>query len=284
MPKSSSRAASTAVAASASTSSRQPVVNVDQERLLVATAQSGHPWKSPQEFVLSLAMQVPEEVYYFVQVYAFPPFQDRQRFLLSCAASSLQAARPHIGDSYDVATYLLTRVERAKWKAADIVYLSGARQLEAARTALRSQQPYDASEVKLPDVKKEIARQKRGKAKAREALEKKDPKAQSNKRKWTAEDVRRVANAARDASKKYIITEKDKADLARYLADGPKDVAWKDMLSAFVEHRKGAGRHSFSTWSRMLEQEHAFFETQVEELQRTAKRRRIDPGNSKERL
>ncbi|KAG8983395.1 hypothetical protein FRB90_006064, partial [Tulasnella sp. 427] len=235
MPKPSSRAASTAVAVSASTRSRRPVVDVDQERLLVATARSGHPWKSPQEFVLSLAMQVPEKVYYFVQVYAFPPFQDRQQFLLSCAASSLQAARPHIGDSYDVATYLLTKVERAKWKAADI--------------------PYDASEAKLPDVKKEIARQKRGKssmitivprlgaaadhtrAKARkDALEKKDPKAQSNKRKWTAEDVRRVANAARDASKKYIITEQDKTDLARYLADGPKDVAWQDMLFAFVEH------------------------------------------------
>ncbi|KAG9001238.1 hypothetical protein FRB90_011653 [Tulasnella sp. 427] len=253
---------------------------VSSDRLLLATScKQGSTWATPQDFVFQLALKIPAKLHYFVRIYPFSPDRNRQRYLLCCAHASDPLAKQHIGKDYDIATALLNRFEKSGWRAAKILYVQKGPQLEEALERVKSDTtPFDGFKVKLGDVKKEIARQKKAKDDAsNDAFDEQEFKASlKRKRDVSVEEVLHLARAARDATKKYDIGGQDRKELARYLAEAPTGVRWEPLLRTFVDQRPGASRHSYATWKRMLVEEKEWFESEVEFLRRPMiKRRRL---------
>ncbi|KAG9010698.1 hypothetical protein FRB90_007689 [Tulasnella sp. 427] len=154
------------------TTATRKVKPVKADRLLLATAtRPGEIWKSPEDFVFSLALQVPDKLCHFVQVFPFSSHHQQQRFLLCCASHSNKAAKPYIGKRHDIATTLLDRIEKSEWKIAHLLYVEGEGQLSEARLRMKDHLPFEGSNVNLQDVKDELAqREKDNKGKNKSTL------------------------------------------------------------------------------------------------------------------
>lgn len=205
--------------------------------------------------------------------------------MIVCEPSSNTAAKRLIGDYYDVATALLTKIEDSRWNAVGLRYVEkGDELVEAMGKVDGSELPLDGSSVTTAQVKKA----KRNQGKKAVARRSKVPAAPPSrpspspslttsalKRKRDSkesidDDARRLAKMARNAGQKYTVTQEDKMLLVRYLADVPKGVDWNGVLMAFVENKEGAGRWSYPTWARVLREEKEFFQNQVTLLRRSS--------------
>ncbi|KAG8948641.1 hypothetical protein FRC04_009405 [Tulasnella sp. 424] len=226
-------------------------VHPDQLLVIIANA-SGQCWKSARDCTLSLAIQI-------------------------SGTHSDPSAKLVIGTDYDVATALITKVESCEWTTAAVRYVEKGGELEEAMAKLRSADvPFDGSTITADQVTKEKARRQRlAKKKSRvNDQPAQSPQAQPDRKRKRSrqesfeDETRRLAKTARNAGQKYIITDDDKKQLARYLAEIPHGISWEGSLMGFIENREGAGRWSYPTWVSMLRKEKEFFDREVSILRR----------------
>ncbi|KAG8951130.1 hypothetical protein FRC04_006789 [Tulasnella sp. 424] len=147
-----------------------------------------------------------------------------------------------IRTDYDVPTALITKVETSNWTTAVGRPVGKGGELEEAMRKLRSGDiPFDGSTVTADQVTKKKAHRKRLARKSRvTAQQAQHPQTQPNlKRKRNCyesveAEALRLAKTARNAGQKYVVTNDDKKQLARHLAETPRSVSWEGSLASLL--------------------------------------------------
>ncbi|KAG8948673.1 hypothetical protein FRC04_009439 [Tulasnella sp. 424] len=262
-------------ASTPSSLSPSPPKLVSADHLLVATAiRQGQKWNSAQEFARSLAIAVPGCLHNFVQFYTLQPKHDHQRFLLQCADHTNTQAQRDVGEHYDTATALITKVEDVQWGEAAVRYVCKGEEFDEALEKLKSDQvPFDGSTISQAEVRKLKALAKKSAAKStrakllsrtgRTSAAKTSLKRKRGNDESPEEEVKRLVKQARNAGEKRTISEAEKLLLVRYLADLPPSVSWDSVLNSFVENGNSGCRYSIPTWAHLLRKEKIWFEQEV---------------------